>query len=234
MTGALLRHETRRAGWPALSAVPAVVAGGALIALVLAGKGGESAVFVRFWLREVLPLAFGLAIVAIPSAERCLEVQLSLPTPVVWTLARRAGLCMLWSVVGAAGLAVAAGLTGGWDPAYGLLSGQLTWLSPATALIGVGAAAFALSGSTSGAGAVVAGLWLVQDLSGQWFLSRTWSALLYLFVDDDRSVPAVWWWANRLTLLAVGLLLTGLAMAALTAGRERVFAARLRDQGDDS
>jgi hypothetical protein len=211
-----------------------VVACGALIALVLAGKGSDPAVFLRFWLREVLPLAFGLSIVAVPAAERCLELQLSLPTPVVWTLARRVGLCGLWSSMSAAGLAVTAGLTGVWDPAHTLLIGQLTWLSPATALIGVGAAAFALSGSTTGAGAVVSGLWLVQDLSWQWFSARAWSRPLYLFVADDRSVPAAWWWANRLTLLAVGLLLTGLAAAVLTAGRERVFAARLHHQGDDS
>lgn len=217
-----------------MSAAPAVLTGGVLIALVLVGKGNAPAVFTGFWLRQVIPLAFGLAVVAVPAAERCLELQLSLPTPVVWTLGRRVGFCGLWSAVSASGLAVTAGLTGVWHPAHGLLGGQLTWLSPAVALIGVGASVFALSGSTTCAGAVVSGLWLVQDLSGLWYVNRAWARPLYLFVDDDPHVPAGWWWINRLTLLAVGSLLVGVAAVVLVIRQERVFAGRLRNQGEDS
>lgn len=234
MSWVLVRHETRRAGWPALSAVPGVLAVGVLVALALAGKGDDPAALVGFWLREVIPLAFGLAVVAVPGAERCLEVQLSLPTPMVRTLGRRAGWCGLWSAVSTAGVALAGGLGRVWSPAHGLLWGQLTWLSPAVALIGVGAAVFAASGSTNGAGAMVAGLWLVQDLTRQWFGDHEWARPLYLFVDDDRSVPAAWWWTNRLTQVAAGLLLVGLAAVMLAAGHGRVLAGRLRLQGEDS
>ncbi len=234
MSWALARHETRRAGWPALAAVPAVLAAGVLLALVLEGKGHDPAAFAGFWLREFIPLAFGLAVVAVPAAERCLEVQLSLPTPVVRTLGRRVGWCALWSAASTVGVALAAGLSGTWSPAYGLLSGQLTWLSPTIALIGVGAAVFAVSGTVNGAGATVAGLWLVQDLSGQWFTSHQWTRLLYLFAADDHSVPAAWWWANRLTLLAAGMLLVAFAAVMLSARQEQVLAGRLRHQGEDS
>src|SRR5205085_10756482 len=133
--------------------------------------------------------AFGLAIVAVPAAETCLETQLSLPTPVVRTLGLRAGLCGLCSAAAALGLALAAGAAGMWHPAHGLLTGQLTWVSPAVALVGAGAAVFALSGSTTGAGAAVAGLWLVQDLTRLWFLDRAWARPFYLFTDDDPGVP---------------------------------------------
>jgi hypothetical protein len=234
VTGALVWHESRRVGWAALSAAPAVLAGGTLITLVLASKGNNPAVFVGFWLREVLPLSFGLAVIAVPAAETCLETQLSLRTPVVWTLGRRAGLCTLWSSMASLGLALVAGLTGVWHPAHGLAAGQLTWLSPVLALIGVGAVVFALSGSTTGAGAAVAALWLVQDLTPQWYASRDWARPLYLFIDDQPGPLAAYWWTNRLTLLIVGLLLVGLAAAVLTVRRDRVFAGRLRNLGEDS
>jgi hypothetical protein len=230
MSAALLGHETRRSGWPALTAAPAVLALGTVIALILRAKGSDAEVFVRFWLREMLPLAFGLAVAAVPAAETCLEVQLSLPTPLPRTLALRSGLSLVWSALAAVTLAVAADLADLWHPVHGVVAGELTWLSPAFALGGLGAAAFAITGSVTGAAAAVAAVWLVQDLTVQWY-DR--ARALYLFVDDAPGPLASWWWPNRLTLLAVGALLVGAAAAILTIREERVFAARLRHQGGD-
>ncbi|WP_410812887.1 hypothetical protein [Micromonospora sp. 067-2] len=232
MSRTLLLHETRRAGWPALTAVPVVLAAGTGIALILVARGNDTDVFVQFWLREMLPLAFGLAVAAVPAAETCLEVQLSLPTPLPLTLARRAGLSLSSSALAAVALAVAAQLGGLWHPVHGAVAGELTWVSPAIALGGLGAAVFALTGSVSGAGATVAGVWLLQDLTVQWY-DRRWSRPLYLFVDDGTGPLAGWWWLNRLTLIAVGALLVGAAALMLTVRRERVFAARLLNLGGD-
>jgi hypothetical protein len=232
--GALIRYETRRAGWPALAAAPAVIAAGVLITLILAGKGSDPQVFAQFWLREILPLPFGLAIAALPAAETCLETQLSVPTPITWTLGRRAGLCLLWSVLAAAAAAAGAYGAGLWHPAHGVLAGQLTWLAPALALAAIGAAVFAASGSVTGASAVVACVWLVQDLTVQWFAGHAWTRTFYLFVDDRPGAMSGWWWPNRLTLLAVGVLLTGFAGVLLTTRLDQVFAARLRHQGGDA
>lgn len=234
MSLTLLRYETRRAGWPALTAAPAMLTAGTVIALALAAKGDDPAEFVRFWLREMLPLGFGLAIAAVPAAETTLELQLSLPTPLPWTLGRRAGLSVLFSVFAAAALTVAARSSGVWHPVHGVVAGDLTWLSPALALGGLGAAVFALTGSVTGAGTAVAGIWLVEDLTVQWFGDHTWTRPLYLFVDDASGPLAAAWWPNRLTLLILGALLIGVAATSLTLNTERVFAARLRDQGGDT
>jgi hypothetical protein len=234
VSGALLRHELRRAGWPALTAAPATLAAGTVIALILVAKGSHADVFVWFWLRELLPLAFGLAVTAVPAAETSLELQLSLPTPLPRTLGRRTGLSLLCSALAAVALSGAARLGGVWHPAHGVLAGELTWLSPALALGGLGAAVFALTGSVTGAGAGVAGIWLVQDLTMQWYSPHAWTRTLYLFADDAPGALAAWWWPNRLTLLAVGALLVGVAATTLTIRKERVFAARLRHQGGDT
>jgi hypothetical protein len=188
---------------------------------------------VAFWLRQVLPLAFGLSIAGLPGAERCLELQLSLPTPITRTLARRAGLCGLLSALWVLCLTVVAGAAGVWQPSHGLLAGQLTWLSPTVALAGVCAAVFVSSGSTTGAAAAVAGLWLFEDLTIQWFTNRTWLRPWYLFVDDAPGALRGWWWADRLALLAVGALLLALAPIGLHLQRERVIVTRLRNQSEE-
>lgn len=234
MTAALVRYETRRVGWPALSSAPAVLAAGAFIAGVLAGKGNDPDGFIGFWLSEVVPLAFGLAVAGLPAAERCLEVQLSLPTSIARTLSRRIILCGLWSALTVLCLAMAAGAVDAWRPAHGLLVGQLTWLSPALTLAGIAAAAFVCCASATGAAAVVAGLWLFEDLTRQWFIAAAWARPLYLFVDDTADVPAAWWWANRIVLATLGVLLLVLAAIGLHLRREQLFAARIGNQSEDS
>ncbi|WP_157437009.1 hypothetical protein [Actinoplanes subtropicus] len=232
-SGALAGQEIRRAGWPALAAVPAVLAVGTGVSLLLAVKGSDAGVFLRFWLREVVPLAFGLAVPAVPAAETSLELQLSLPTPVPVTLARRAGLAVLSAALATAALTVVAYAGGLWHPAHGVLAGQLSWLSPALALGGLGAAVFALTASVTGAAAAVAGGWLVSDLTVQWFAGHGWTRVLYPFVDDAPGSLAGWWWPNRLTLLGLGAMLAGLAGTILTVQRQRVLTARLSRQGSD-
>lgn len=231
---ALARYETRRAGWAALAATPVVTAGGALLALALAGKGGDPGVVVGFWLREVLPLAFGLGVAAVPGAERALEVQLSMPVPVAWTLGRRVALAALTGAAVAGTGAVAAALAGAWRPAHGLAAGQLTWLAPGLALAGVGVVAFAVSGSVAGAAAAVSGLWLVEELTGQWFAPHGWARPFYLFLDDRAGLPGGWWWGNRLGLVAVAAALAGVAVVVVRRWPERVFAAWLRGQKEVS
>ncbi len=234
MTAALVRYETRRVGWAALSSAPAVLAAGALIAGVLTGKGNDAGGFIGFWLSEMVPLAFGVAVAGLPAAERCLEVQLSLPTSIARTLARRTVLCGLWSGLTVLCLAMAAGAVGVWRPAHGILVGQLTWLSPALALAGIAATAFVGCASATGAAAVVAGLWLFEDLTKQWFIAAAWARPLYLFVDDTADVPAAWWWANRLVLAVLGGLLLALAAIGLRLRREQLFATRMGNRSEDS
>jgi hypothetical protein len=234
VTAALVRYETRRVGWAALSSAPAVLAAGALIAGVLTGKGNDAGGFIGFWLSEMVPLAFGVAVAGLPAAERCLEVQLSLPTSIARTLARRTVLCGLWSGLTVLCLAMAAGAVGVWRPAHGILVGQLTWLSPALALAGIAATAFVGCASATGAAAVVAGLWLFEDLTKQWFIAAAWARPLYLFVDDTADVPAAWWWANRLVLAVLGGLLLALAAIGLRLRREQLFATRMGNRSEDS
>lgn len=226
-------HEARRAGRPARTAVPAVVVAGALITMLLTAKGSGSHAFVQFWLREVLPLAFGLAVAAVPGAERCTELQLSLPRRYARTLGRRAGLCVVFSGCAALLFSTLAQASGQWQPAHGALAGQLTWMSPTLALAGAAAIVFAVSGSTAGAAAAVAGVWLVEDLTVQWFTAHTWARPIYLFLDDTAGIPAHWWWTNRLGLLAVGVLLITAAAIVINAQQERIFAARLRNPIED-
>jgi hypothetical protein len=228
------RYEARRAGWPAQTAIPAVLIGGVLITMLLTAKGSSAHAFVQFWLREVLPLAFGLAVAAVPGAERCTELQLSLPRCYAGTLGRRAGLCVVFSGCGALLFTTLAQVSGQWRPARGALAGQLTWMSPTLALAGVAAIVFAVSGSTAGAAAAVAGVWLVEDLTVQWFTAHNWARPIYLFLDDTADIPARWWWTNRLDLLAVAVLLVTAAAIVINAQQERIFAARLRNPIEDS
>jgi hypothetical protein len=232
---ALMGYEARRAGWPAQSAVPVVVGVGMVVTVLLVAKGNSGTVaFEQFWLREMVPLAFGVAVAAVPGAERCTELQLSVPHRYTATLAHRAVLCTVASSCCAVLFALLIRADNLVQAVHGALAGQLMWISPAVALIGVAAIAFAVSGNTAAGAAAVAGVWLVQELTVQWFTDHTWSRPLYLFLDDTADVPDRWWWTNRLGLLVVGFVLIAAAGAVINHQQERIFAARLRNPNEES
>jgi hypothetical protein len=203
-------RELGRAGRAAVAVPPMTVVAGVVLAVTLLAKGNGAGHLSTFWLREIIPLSAGVAAGAVPTAENALELQLSLPVPFRVTLARREGLLLAWTIALVLPAALIAYAAGWWQPVAGPVAGQLTWFAPAIALVGLGVLCAVTSGSAGAAMAVVGGVWLVQELSGEWFTGRL--TLIYLFADDRQQA----WLANRFTLMTFGALALAVAWGALT------------------
>jgi len=211
----LWRYEVRRAGWAALLGPPVAVALGT--GLTMASPLPDDTTTARILLGVLemgVPLAAGVGCASLVGRDPATEVQLTVPTPYRFTLLRRLVVTLGWAAIVAALTAVVLIATGWWErwPAnHGSLAGQLTWLAPTLGLGAVGFAAGALFRGPAAAGAVVASLWMFQQLFADLAQRHYPGRLLYLFATTRGAVPGDWT-ANRLTLVGVGV---GLILVAL-------------------
>lgn len=223
----LARFEFRRAGLAAVATPPGVLAAGIVMLIVTDTSGGSYHHVAGTVLEALLPLAVGIATSSVLSADTATELQLSLPTPYRWTLARRVGLMLAGSAALSALFAVVITRTGLWRAPHGPWSAQLSWLAPAAALSGVSLLLAAASVNAGFAAAGVAVIWVGQQAYKPWFAAHSWTHRWYLFPDTRSGVVAnADWAANRLTLLAVGLI-TLAATWLVLANTERLLHTRM-------
>jgi len=199
----------RRAGGAALLA-PAFAAAVGGVVIVAAGRSGGDARTVpdglRYILEMAVPLAAGVAVTTLVGRDPVLELQLTLPVEYRATVLRRAAAALAGAVVVA--VVVDAVLRGGWPPQRGAPADQLVWASPTLAMAALGLLVAALLREPAAAGAVVATVWLFQELAPQRVPGP-----LYLFASTERFSGD--WMANRLTLVAVAALLVAAAWPVL-------------------
>jgi hypothetical protein len=159
--------------------------------------------------------AAGLSAASLFSSDSLLELQLSLPTPYRTTIARRLGLLVAWSsAIGIVATIVA------WSFGHPLapvsfIEGQLVWFSPLVWFAGAGAILSLVLRSRAGSSAVIAGIWIFENLMGKRLGYHAWLRPVFLFATS--YVPgASYWLGNRLELAATGLVLTLIVLVWLT------------------
>jgi hypothetical protein len=199
MKAALWKHEARRCG-PAALALPVLAAAG-ILAMSFAiqsgpagGTGTAGTGLVRL-VADAFPVAAGLAVAAAIGRERLIELQLTVLTEYRRTVGRRLSVVCAVVVLAAGLLVLELIATGQWHhPAQGPAA-LLVPLGPAALLAGAGTWASVALRSTAGASTVVVGVWLLQ--------------VLIL----DRYVSS--WQLNRGLLIIAGAVLLVLAMGRL-------------------
>jgi len=218
----------RRIGW-----LP-VVGSGAAVGLLLVldatvwrGVGGALVPKERV-VDAVLPLAVGLqaAFLLSPEDEKPLELLLSCPRPLSWTLAERL-LAMVLLQGGVAVVGTVASLAMG---AEGITLAVGRWLSPSL-LLGSIAVYLALSTRQGALGALsVVVLWGGMLLGGDALLERwPWLWPLHLYLQPD-SVSLAAYCINRATLALAGVVFISLSVS-LTRDEERLLGIRGAGRG---
>ncbi|GLH98730.1 hypothetical protein [Phytohabitans aurantiacus] len=216
----LWRHEARRAGWTALLTPPLAVAAPILIAFVDAGANASDHEIAQnlFGALEMgVPLAAGIGAASLVGRDPAAELLLTTPAGYRTILLRRLAVTVGWTALVALLLAVPMIATGWWAkwPAnHGALPGQLIWLAPTLGLAALGFLAGAAFRGPAAAGGLVAIFWIFQQMFADRVQEQGWSRQLYLFATTRGAVPADWT-ANRITLIAVSIVLGALAWLLL-------------------
>lgn len=160
-------------------------------------------------LEVALPLAVGMGAATLAGSDPAIELQLSLPTPYRATLARRFAVTTVWPVL-LAGAATAVLLgTGWWLPGHQGAASVLVWLAPGACLGALGIVLAVGLRSSAAASALIAGVWLGEQLFAGLLLANPAGRMGYLF-------PSTWapqmpgWIANRVMLLSAAVLLLAL------------------------
>lgn len=217
MRVALWRYEIRRAGWSALAAPVLVMVLVAALAAVTGAGAAEQHTVVRLLvagLEVALPLAVGVAAATLAGSDPAIELQLSLPTPYRATLARRFTVIAAWSVLLAAAATAVLQGAGWWPAGHRGAAGVLVWLAPVACLGALGIVLAVGLRSTAAASALLAGVWLGEQLFAGLLLTHPAGRLGYLF-------PSTWapqmpgWTTNRVVLLTVAALLLGVTWLLL-------------------
>lgn len=214
---AWLRHELRQLGSGLL--IPLV------IMLVFAGFGllmrfnhvapARSMRAVVAGLEIGVATAVGMVTASLIGSDPLIELQLSLPTPYRKTFARRLGLLLVWSAVIGIAATLVARLAGYPLAPESFVENQLVWFSPLIWFAGAGALLTLVLRSRAGSSAVIAGIWIGENLIGKHFAAHAWSRPLFLFATSYLP-GACFWLSNRLELAAMGLVMCGLVFLWLS------------------
>ncbi len=173
-----------------------------------------------------LATAVGLTTASLLAGDSMIELQLSLPTPYRTTFARRLGLLLLWSALLGIGAIIVARLLGHSLAPVSFIESQLVWLSPLVCFTGVAALLTLLLRSSAASSAIIAGIWIMENLFGKRFANHAWLRPIFLFATTYLP-GASFWLSNRIELAAIGLTLCAVVLLWL----ERNPATLLR--GDD-
>lgn len=205
------RHELRLLGATSLATpviVLALFGGMAALMDLLGVKDAQVARMLVAPLEMGLPLAAGILAANIAADDPAMDLQLALKVPYRRTLARRLVLLGLWTAVPALLWTAALHLAGVWKLwAPGTFpAAQLVWLSPLLWFIAAGALLALVLGGRSGAWAVLAGVWVLENLFRDQFRSGGWLQQEFLFATT-YAPDAAFWPSNRLVLLLTALLM---------------------------
>ena len=159
--------------------------------------------------------AAGLIAATMISSDSLLELQLSLATRYRTTFVRRLGLMLAWSALVGITTTLAVRLIGHQLAPVPLLTQQFVWLAPLVWFAGAGALLTLLLRSRAGSGAMIAGIWIGENLLGKVFGGTDWLQPFFLFATSYEP-GGNFWLSNRLELVATGLILNALVWLWLT------------------
>jgi hypothetical protein len=191
----LLRREGRLTGAAMLSAPVFGVA--VLLTFVVASRiSGYGTTKVNRQLggglEMVLPLAAAIVAVFAAVSDPCLELQLSLPIPYRRTVGRRVLLALAWTVplgpVGTVYLRLSGHLATNRD----VVTAQLVWLAPTLWLVAVGMLAAMVFRSAPAAAALVAIIWLFEQIQHDNLLHGRWTRPIFLFTTTYAPDSPTW------------------------------------------
>lgn len=180
-----------------------------------------------------LPLAAGLIAVAAVNQDVAVELQLSLPAPYRRTIGQRLAVVALWALLLTMLVFTLVLVTHLWIVPVGQPLSLLTWLTPLLWYIAAGALFTLLLRSRVASSTALGMIWVAQFLFKPVFEEYGILQRLYLFITE-QLIPDVWpasyplwyttWLQNRLTLLALALLMLG-AVALLLRCNESLLGA---------
>lgn len=212
-----IRYELRRVG--SALAIPLVVmvafAGFGVLMRFNGVTPARSMRAVVAGLEIGVATAVGMTTASFIARDPLLELQLSLPTPYRKTLSRRLGLLLLWSALIGIVATVVARVAGHPLSPVSFIESQLVWFSPLIWFMGAGALLTLVLRSNAGGSAVIAGIWIGENLIGKHFADHAWSQPIFLFATSYLP-GASFWLDNRLELAAMGLVMCGLVFLWLS------------------
>ncbi len=153
--------------------------------------------------------AVGLTTASLIAGDSMIELQLSLPTPYRTTFVRRLGLLLLWSALIGIAATIVARLVGHALAPVSFIESQLVWFSPLIMFTGAAALLTLILNSRAASSAVIAGIWIMENLFGKRFAGHAWLRPIFLFATSYLP-GASFWLSNRIELAAIGLMLCGL------------------------
>lgn len=207
----LVRHELKLLGRVNLATptLALLLFGGMAFLMSLLGTDGAPVARMLVAALELgLPLAAGILAANITVGDPAMDLQLALKVPYRRTLTRRLVVLLLGTALPAFLWTSALHLTGLWklwvpEP---FLVGQLVWLSPLLWFVTAGALLALSLGGCSGAWAILAGLWTVENLFRDQFRGGGWFQQEFLFATT-YAPGADFWLSNRLVLILTALIM---------------------------
>lgn len=213
-----IRYELRRVGIVALLTPILIIAGFSFCGVLMRFNGVSSDRATRAVVASLeigVATAAGLITSMLLSSDSLLELQLSLATPYRTTFARRLSLMLVWSALVAIVTTIIVRLIGHQLAPVSLISEQLVWLAPLIWFTGAGALLALLLRSRAGSGALIAGIWIAENLLNKAFGARSWLRPFFLFATSYKAGDG-FWLSNRLELIVTGLVLNVLVFLWLT------------------
>ena len=204
-------YELRRLGAAGLVTPPLVLLLFGMVAGLSGLLGAEGMQVARLLVAALelgLPLAVGVVAASVTADDPARGLQLALKTSYRTTLARRLGVLVAWASLWASAWSVGLRISGYWGlwVSEPLLLGGLVWAAPLLWFVAAGTALALLLGGRSTSGALLGGLWVLENLSREAFRSREWLRPGFLFATT-YAPGADFWLANRLALVGTALLL---------------------------
>jgi hypothetical protein len=218
MNLAWIRYELRQVGVVALLTPILIIVSFSFFGVLMRFNGvspDRSTRAVVASLEIGVATAAGLIAATLISSDPLLELQLSLATRYRTTFARRLSLMLVWASLIGIVTAIIVRLIGHELAPVSLVTQQLVWLAPLVWFTGAGAFLTLLLRSRAGSSAVIAGIWIGENLLGKVFGSDVWLRPFFLFATSYKPGRS-FWLSNRLELVAAGCLLNALVFLWLT------------------
>lgn len=208
---ALSLYELRRLGAAGLATPPLVLALFGGMAGLSGFLGAGDAQVARMLVAAIelgLPLAAGVVAASLAADDPARDLQLTLVTSYRTTLARRIGALLAWTSSWALAWSFGLQISGYWElwVPEPLLLGVLVWAAPLLWSVAAGAALALLLDGRNTSGALLGGLWALENLYRGAFLAKEWLRPEFLFITI-YAPGADFWFTNRLALAGTALLL---------------------------
>ena len=226
-----LRYELKLMGKRVLLTPPLVMLCYTLFSVLLHYLRVDPARFLSSSLEMILPLAAGIVVATIISHDFAIELQLTAPALYRWTAFARLLLIAAWTmciallssiVLSAVHLGYVPGQQHPLPAPLPFLIDQLTWFANVAWFVAVGLCLALLTRSRTSAGALLAGIWLVEILFKDYLAAVNWLRPVLLFPTTLLALTGPLpqqlfnaWLTNRLEVLGTAVILLPLGWVLL-------------------